>query len=57
MRIEREKEETNSIKEILNQLNYEDEDTKFEEEVDEVMRLAPYMKMLDQSNRLQQKRS
>ena len=39
----REKEETKSIKEILKQLNDEDEDTKFEEEVEEVMKLGLYI--------------
>ena len=37
MKIKREKEETKSIKEILKQLNDEDENTKFEEEVEGVM--------------------
>ena len=43
MRIKREKEETRCIKEIVKQLNDEDENTKFEEEVEEVMRLGPYI--------------
>ena len=43
MRIMKEKEETKSIKEILKQLSDEDEDTKFEEEVEEIMRLGPYI--------------
>ena len=43
MRIKREKEETKCIKEILKQLNDEDENTKFEKEVEEVIRLGPYI--------------
>ena len=43
MRIKREKEETKCIKEILKQLNDEDGNTKFEEEVEEVMRLGLYI--------------
>ena len=42
MRIKRKK-ETKCIKEILKQLNDEEENTKFEEEVEEVMRLGPYI--------------
>ena len=41
--VQREKEETKCIKEILKQLNDEDENTKFEQEVEEVMRLGPYI--------------
>ena len=41
MRIKRDKEET--IKEILKQLNDEDENTKLEEEVEVVMRLGSYI--------------
>ena len=40
IRIKREKEETKCIKEILKQINYEDVNTKSEEEV---MRLSPYI--------------
>ena len=43
MRINTEKEKTKWIKEILKQLNDEDENTKFEEEVEEVMRLDLYI--------------
>ena len=43
MGIKREKEDTKCIKEILKQLNDADEDTKFEEEVEVVMRLDPYI--------------
>ena len=43
MRIKREKEETNSMKEILKQLNDEDKDTKFEEEVEEVKSLSAHI--------------
>ena len=42
MRIKREK-ETKCIKKILKQFNDEDENTKFEEKVEEVMRLGPYI--------------
>ena len=49
-RIKRKKKETKSIKEILKQLNDEDEDTKFEEEIEEVMRLGPYIE--DKPSRL-----
>lgn len=41
MKINRDKEETKKAKEILKQLN-EEEDIKFEEELDEVVRLGPY---------------
>ena len=40
MRIKR---ESNCIKEILKQLNDEDENTKFKKEAEEVMRLDPYI--------------
>ena len=40
MRIKTEKQEAKTIKDILKQLNDEDEDTKFEEEV---MPLGPYI--------------
>ena len=43
MRTKREKEETTCIKKILKQLNDEDENTKFEEKVEEIMRLGPYI--------------
>ena len=43
IRIKREKEETKSINEIRKQLNDDDEDIKFEEEIEEVMRLGPYI--------------
>ena len=43
MRTVKEKEETKCIKEILKQLKDEDENTKLEEEVEEVMRLGPYI--------------
>ena len=43
MRTKREKEGTKCIKEILKQLNDEDENTKFEKEVEEIMRLGPYI--------------
>ena len=45
MRTKRKKEETKCIKEILKQLNDEDENTKFEEEVEQVMRLGPYIEV------------
>ena len=43
IRIKREKEETKCIQEIIKQLNDENENTKSEEEVEEVMRLGPYI--------------
>ena len=43
MRIMREKGVTKSIKKILNLLKDEDEDTKFQEDVEEVLRLGPYI--------------
>ena len=45
MRIKRDKEETKNIKEILKQLNDEDEHHEFED-VEELMRLGPYIEDL-----------